>query len=92
MIIKYLSFGISLVFISFIIGMKLTALIKKTNFYTKTLSNLNFIKTETVNNIIGVGIVKWIVKNTFFKFFNQKLKMESRINISHLNILQQVKL
>ena len=36
------------------------------------------------NKIIGVGIVKWIVKNTFFKFLNQKLKFDRKMNISDI--------
>ena len=84
MIFKYLSFSISIVFLSFIVGMIITALIRKTNFYNTTLSNLNFIKSEMINKIIGVGIVKWIVKNTFFKFLNQKLKLDKKMNISDI--------
>ena len=62
MIIKYFSFSVSIVFVSFIVGMIITALIRKTNFYNKELSTLNFVKSEMINKIIGVGIVKWIVK------------------------------
>ena len=82
MIIKYISFSISIVFFSFIVGMIITALIKKTNFYNNQLSNLNFIKNELTNNIIGIGVIKWIVRNTFFKFLNQKIKIERKINIT----------
>nr|WP_284698671.1 hypothetical protein [Flavobacterium lacisediminis] len=64
--------------------MILTVLIRKTNFYNSILSNLNFVKSDKTNKIIGVGIVKWIVKNTFFKFLNQKLKFERKINISEV--------
>ena len=35
-----------------------------------------------INKIIGVGIIKWIVKNTFFKFLNPKLKFDRKMNIS----------
>lgn len=82
MIFKYLSFSISIVFLSFIVGMIITALIRKTNFYNTTLSNLNFIKSEMINKIIGVRIIKWIVKNTFFKFLNPKLKFDRKMKIS----------
>ena len=84
MIIKYFSFSVSIVFVSFIVGMIITALIRKTNFYNKELSTLNFVKSEMINKIIGVGIVKWIVKNTFFKFLNQKLKLDKKMNISDI--------
>ena len=84
MIFIYISFSISIVFFSFIVGMIITALIKKTNFYNNQLSNLNFIKNELTNNIIGIGVIKWIVRNTFFKFLNQKIKIERKINITDL--------
>ncbi len=65
-----------------------TTSICKTNFYNKELSNLNFIKNELTNKIIGVGAVKWIVKNTFFRFFNQKLKFDYKMNISDMRYIR----
>lgn len=88
MILKYLSFGISLIFISFIVGMVMTSIIGKTVFYNKILANFNLIKSEVLNKIIGIGVVKWIVKNTFFKFFNQKLKIDGKINLTNLKIIR----
>ncbi|MEJ5090553.1 glycosyl-4,4'-diaponeurosporenoate acyltransferase CrtO family protein [Sphingobacterium faecium] len=85
MILKYLSFSISIVFISFIVGMILTALIRKTDFYKKTLSKLNFLKSDLLNNLIGVGLVKWIVKNTFFKYLNPSLKIDRKMKLAELN-------
>ncbi|MCB7482134.1 hypothetical protein LGQ90_12755 [Gramella sp. ASW11-100T] len=49
----------------------------KTIYYNK-LSNLNFIRSITLNKIIGLYNFKWIVRNTFFKFFNQKIKFEKK--------------
>ena len=68
MILKYLRFGISLGFISFMVGLIMIAMFKKTNFYNTKISNLNFVKNENFNKIIGVGVVKWIVKNIFLSF------------------------
>ncbi len=73
--IKYLTFGISISVISWTVGMILNGLFKKNENY-KYISNLNFIKSNTLNKIIGIKYFKWIVKNTFFKFFNQKIKFE----------------
>lgn len=84
MLIQYISFSVSIVFISFIVGMIMTALIRNTNLYKTRLSNLNFIKSEWTNQIIGVGIVKWIVKNTFFKYLNQKLRFDRKTSISEI--------
>ena len=54
----------------------------------KKLLKLNFLKSDKLNKLIGVNIFKWIVKNTFFKFFNQKLKLEGRIEKTDLNKLR----
>jgi len=84
MIAKYLSFSISIIFISWIVGMLINAFLRKTDFYNKHLNHLNFIKSEKLNKIIGMDFFKWIVKNTFFKFFNQKLKLKGKIEKSDL--------
>lgn len=75
--IKYLTFGISISITSWIVGMILNSMLVKTEYYKK-ISNLNFIKSKTLNKNIGIQYFKWIVKNTFFKFFNQKIKLENK--------------
>lgn len=87
-IFNYITFSISIAFISWIVGMIATALVRKTDCYTNRLSTFNFIKSDYLNDIIGVGIIKWIIKNTFFKFFNQKLKINGKITTSDLNTLR----
>lgn len=50
---------------------------------------MNFVKSERLNKFIGVGVIKWIVKNTFFKYLNQKIKLKKkRIWIWELYILK----
>lgn len=71
------TFGISITIISWIVGMMLNSLLIKTKYYNK-LSELNFITSKTLNKRIGLQYFKWIVKNTFFKFFNQKLKLTNK--------------
>jgi len=87
-ILKYLTFSISIAFISWIVGMILNALIKNTSYYIK-LSNLNLINSDTLNKNIGLGIFKWIVKNTFFKYFNQKLKLNNKTEMNQLTELRK---
>lgn len=84
MIYKYFSFSISIVFISFMVGMVMTALFRNTNFYREKLSNLNFIQSEAINKMMGVGVVQWIIKHTFFKYLNQKLKFDRKMNLSDI--------
>ena len=88
MIYKYLSFSISITVISWMVGMIINAGLKKTAFYNQNLSNLNFIKSGILNKMIGLHYFKWIVKNTFFKFFNQKIKLDRRIDYSDINKLR----
>lgn len=64
-------------FISWIVGMILNSMLMKTEYYKK-LSNFNFIRSRSLNKNIGIKYFKWIVKNTFFKFFNQKIKLENK--------------
>ena len=71
------TFGISVSFISWIVGMVFNGILMKTEYYDK-VSNLNFIKNKQLNKRIGIKYFKWIVKNTFFKFFNQKIKLENK--------------
>lgn len=89
MIYKYLSFSIAITFISFIVGMAANALLKKTALYNAELSNLNLVRSDIINRCLGVDLVKWIVKNTPFKYFNQALKLKGRIEKADLNKLRQ---
>ena len=75
--IKYLTFGISISFISWMVGMILNSFLLKTEYYQK-LSYLNFISNKKFNKYIGINYFKWIVKNTFFKFFNQKINLKDK--------------
>ncbi len=81
MIIKHLVlgfvFGISMSFISWVVAILVNSVFKKTNYYQK-LSNLNFIPGKNLNKKIGINYFRWIVKNTFFKFFNPNLKVDHK--------------
>lgn len=57
--------------------MILNSILMKTEYYKK-ISNLNFIEGKVLNKSIGIEYFKWIVKNTFFKFFNQKIKLKNK--------------
>lgn len=89
MVYKYLSFSIAVAFSSFIVGMAVNAVLKKTKFYNDELSDLNFIKSEKWSKWFGVGMVKWIVKNTPFKYFNQKLKLKNKAEKTDLHQLRE---
>ena len=77
MFINYIIFAISVCFISWLFAIFANSLILKTSWYDK-LSNLNFIHNTTLHKALGIDVIKWIIKNTFFKYFNQSIKIESR--------------
>ncbi|MCL1679051.1 hypothetical protein M2T92_08460 [Elizabethkingia miricola] len=87
-VLAYLMFSISITFISWIVGMIINALLKKTVSYNQELVNFNFIKSEKLNKAIGIGVIKWIVKNTFFKFFNPKIKFDRNVNLTELKTIR----
>lgn len=81
---KYLSFSLWITIISWLVGMAVNALLRKSPNYDRYFSRLNFIQSDRLNRIIGLGPFTWLVKNTFFKFFNQKLKPGRRVEKSDL--------
>jgi hypothetical protein len=80
--------AIAFTFGSWLVGLILNNAIKYLPFYP-LISNFNFIKKESTNRFIGLTGFKWIVKNTFFKYFNQTLKFESRPSISELQNIRK---
>lgn len=55
---------------SWLLGLILAGLFRNTGFY-RSLSNLNFIKNETVNKLMGIGVCRWIPRlNTSTKNLN----------------------
>lgn len=56
------------------VGIIGNALLLKTSYYER-LSHLNFIPSKALNKALGIRQFKWIVKNTFFKYLNQGIKV-----------------
>ncbi len=73
------SFGTSISIVSWMIGILFNGIFSKREFYKK-LGNLNFIESAALNKKIGMEYFKWMVKHTFFKFFNQKIKIDNKNN------------
>jgi len=88
MITQHISFSISITVISWIVGMAFNSLLRKTKYYEE-LSNLNLIKRESLQKAIQLSWFKWVVKNTFFKYFNPKLKLKSKAEIVELEELRK---
>ncbi|RZL25246.1 MAG: hypothetical protein EOO96_23090 [Pedobacter sp.] len=87
--IRYLTLSISITFLSWILGIFIGAFLVRTEFYRKNLTNLNFITSKSINKLIGIGAIKWVVKNTFFKFFNPNLKMKRKTDIGEADKLRK---
>lgn len=88
MILKYFTFSLAVAFISWIAGMIMSEILKKTGQYDK-LANLNYIKNKKLNTYLGLGMFKWIVKNTFFKYFNPKLTIKTKVGTEELLLLRK---
>jgi hypothetical protein len=88
MIIQYFTFGISIAIISWMVGLIINSVLRRTKYY-QSVSSLNLIKSKALNNKIGLGLFKWIVKNTFFRYFNPKLKLKNKIDIAEIIELRE---
>ncbi|GAB2693546.1 hypothetical protein GCM10027037_16240 [Mucilaginibacter koreensis] len=89
MIIKYLTFAVSISFISWIIGIIVGAVLVKTPYYNRYFSNLNFITNARLNKYMGINVFRWIIIHSFFKYFNPKLSMPKTIKASDLAELRK---
>lgn len=88
MILKYFIFAFSMAFISWIVGIIANTILLKTPVYNTRLSNLCFIRNERLGRLIGLDMFRWIVQNSFFKYFNPKLSMKKRIRPGELDGLR----
>ncbi|SDM57496.1 hypothetical protein SAMN05421823_11621 [Catalinimonas alkaloidigena] len=72
-----LALTISIVFWSWILGRLLNELLRKRSDYQQ-LAHWVFLPGNRLNRWIGLGIFKWIVVHTFFRYLNQKLTLPGR--------------
>ncbi|MDP6557600.1 MAG: hypothetical protein QGG71_23245 [Pirellulaceae bacterium] len=74
MIIAYI---LKVIVISWMAGHALTLILKRVISLNKLLQ-LNFIGNEKVNKLIGVGVLKWVLVNSFIKYFNRRLQISDK--------------
>ncbi len=84
MLLKSLTFGLAICTISWIVGIIATVLLRRTAFYTQHLSHLNFLPGKALNKAIGLDLIKWVILNTPFRFFNPGLKIQKRPDLAQL--------
>jgi hypothetical protein len=70
-----LTFGLSLSFISWMVGIVGNALLLKAG-YIERLSNLNFLPSQAQNDLLGIGVFRRIVKGSVFRFLNQGIRVD----------------
>lgn len=75
---QYFVFAVSISIISWIVGIIVNTIIKNRPWY-ENLSHIQLIKNERVYKWIGIDAVKWIVKNTPFKYFNPGLRVQGKV-------------
>ena len=80
----YLSFSLSIACISWLVGIIVNSVVSKAPFYKARLYHLNFISNEKVNRLLGLGVFKWLILHSFFKYLNPKLSIHKRISVSEL--------
>lgn len=71
------TFGLSLSVVSWMVGIIGNAILLKTSYYKK-LSHLNFIPSKAANKALGIGKFRWLVKNSFFRFLNQAIRVDGK--------------
>jgi ABC-type bacteriocin/lantibiotic exporter with double-glycine peptidase domain len=74
---NYITFAISICFISWLFAIMVNSVLIKFSCYSK-LGYFNFIRGKQLNKILGIYAIKWILRNTFFKYFNQAIKIEAK--------------
>jgi hypothetical protein len=77
-------YNLKVMFISWVIGHASTLLLNRMISNNKLLK-LNFVRSEKVNKLIGVGIYKWVLTNSFVRYFNPRLQITvKKPNLSEL--------
>lgn len=83
-----ISFSLSMIFFSWILGHFTNELLKKKKDFYAKISNFVFIRNDCYAKLIGVDWFKWIVRKSFFKYFNQNLIIKRKFNFSRLRELR----
>lgn len=74
MIIQFLVFGASVSVFSWIVSLILIVPLERSAIYQR-LQHLNFVPSAAVNRAIGIGAIRWIVRDTPFRFFNPAVRL-----------------
>lgn len=75
MIVSNIFASISIAFGFSVIGLLINNMIKRQSYY-EVVSNLNFVRNEKANSILGVRVLRYIIVNTFWGKFNPALTIK----------------
>lgn len=84
----YFFYSISVMMISWIIGASINNLIKKKVLY-KHLSFMHWIKSDTVNRVLGIYVLKFLVTHTWYRRFVPGPKASGKSSIPELLKMRQ---
>lgn len=71
------AFGLSLSFVSWMVGIIGHALLQRTSVYDR-LTHLQFIPSRAVNRALGIAPFRWLVKHSVFRYLNQSIRVDGR--------------
>ncbi len=86
--IQPISFSIAITFATMVVGAFIVEALKTSAYYER-LSSLRFIKNDRINQLIGVGLIKWAVTKTFWRHFNPKLQVMPATDVAGIKALRQ---
>jgi hypothetical protein len=81
-------YTVKVIFISWMIGHASTLLLRRVTAIDKLLQ-IKFIGSEKLNKLVGVGICKWVLTNSFIKYFNRRLQIS--VEKPNLNTLIELR-
>lgn len=87
MLLQQIVFSLSITVISWMVGMVFNVGLKHTPYYERC-SHLNFIRNKSIQHALKLSWFKWVVKKTFFKYFNPGLTVQGKADISELKALR----
>ena len=74
LLLSYLKFGVSICFLSWVFALFVSIILKPLGSY-ESWSNINLVHSKLINKLLLVNAVQWVIKNTFFKYFNPAIKL-----------------
>ena len=85
--IYFIMLSITIVMGSWTVGLLINNAIRHATWYDK-LSHFNFIRSEKVNKYLGLHLMRNIIRKSFWRHFNQTLKITKRPNREQLLALR----